>query len=310
MKLLPAKWLSRWLAQPQVTNRDALILAVIAWVVIAGLLYGGRALLRLVDVVDANSAIPLWLAAGVAGLMLAIGLLVGARKGAKTEQLRYRIADLEARIEELATYQTYAEHVRDALADLRKTLAGELPAFSLRDFVENGLFEPAQRLLVRSATRGEVRFSILHADGEDFVMARAGVLYPALGHSLEGRQNFRMPINESFSLYAFQRGRVFASGKLSEDDRFSPHQRATRPYESIVSVPLWNDAEVDGVFNVVATESEAFNGVDRSYLALLGSVIDVARAAAALVSDNEQLAEPDGELDDDPDVLPPGAAAH
>lgn len=92
---------------------------------------------------------------------------------------------------------------------------------------------------------------------------------------------------------------MFASGKLSEDDRFKPHPQATRPYESIVSVPLWADDDVDGVLNVVSTDADAFNAVDRSYLALIGSVIDVARAAMAGTKSDER-----------PSELPPERRAH
>ena len=83
-------------------------------------------------------------------------------------------------------------------------------------------------------------------------------LFPALGHTPEGRGKFRMPIDESFSGLAFRQRKVFASGKLSEDERFKPHPKAKRPYESIVSVPLWQAGEVDGVLNVVGTKADAF----------------------------------------------------
>jgi putative methionine-R-sulfoxide reductase with GAF domain len=105
-------------------------------------------------------------------------------------------------------------------------------------------------------------------------------LYPALGHTPQGRQDFRIPIDESFSGLSYRQGRIIASGKLSEDDRFRAHPRARRPYESIVSVPLCKYGEVDGVFNVVATRPDAFSVVDRTYISLLGSVIDVARVAS------------------------------
>ena len=309
----PRKVASGWLQQPQVTNREALIVGVLGGVVTWALLYAAGALLAVADLVDFDSSVPVWLAAVVAGLALALGLLLGAHKGAKVDVLTERISDLEVAAEELATYQTYAEHLRDALADLRKALAGELPDFSLRDFVEDGLFDPAQRLLVRSHDRGEIRFSILHKDGDDFVMAGADDPYPALGHSLEKRQQFRIPAVESFSLHAYQHGKVFASGKLSEDDRFTPHPKATRPYESIVSIPLWKQGEVDGVLNVVATRPDAFNPVDRSYLALLGSIVDVARAADELRCVEEVTAEADGSDETaidrsnvGPTELPPG----
>jgi GAF domain-containing protein len=122
---------------------------------------------------------------------------------------------------------------------------------------------------------------------------------------------------DSFSLHAYQHEKIFASGNLSEDSRFSPHQKATRPYESIISIPLWNQGEVDGVLNVVATKPEAFNPVDRSYLALLGPIIDVARAATEL--DTEALESEDAPSwpdpgnaypDDGPSEMPPPTTPH
>jgi hypothetical protein len=276
----PNQILGAWLDRPQVTNRDALVVGVLSALVFLALGYGIRALLAALDLIDFGGAIPVWTAAIAGGALLGVGLLLGARKGGKTDELQARISDLEARTVQLGAYEVYAEHIRDALADLRRHISGELPAFSLRDFIESGLFVPAQRLLVRTGSRGDIRFSILHPDGDDFVMRGEGGLFPALGHSLEGRQKFRLPIADSFSMLAFMRGKVFASGKLSDDSRFEPHPRATRPYESIISVPLWKQGNVDGVFNVVSTAENAFSPVERTYVAVLGSVIDVARAAA------------------------------
>jgi hypothetical protein len=301
----PAKLVSRWLKEPQVTNRQALVVGVIGSLAGAALLYGGGRGLQALGLIDFRSTVPVWIAALVGGVTLGAGLWLGARKGSRSDLLRERISDLEGQAEELGSYAAYAEHLRDALADLRKLLAGEMPAFSARDFVEVGLFVPAQRFLTRSQARGEVRFSVLHQDGSDFVMAGELGLHPALGHSLEGRQQFRMPITESFSMHAFQRGKVFASGRLSDDGRFTPNPKAARPYESIVSIPLWKGGEVDGILNVIATEAEAFNAVDRSYLTLLGSVIDVARAAQPMTIGDEQPSSIGPEKGEQP-RLPPG----
>ena len=302
------KFLARWLETPQVTNRQALIVGVIGSVLASAVLYGGGKALAALDIIDFKSAVSVWLTALIAGAMLALGLFLGARKGAGVQRLEDQISNLQDRADELGAYEIYGEHLRDALADLRKALSGELPAFSLRDFIEGGLFVPAQRFLDRARPRGEIRLSILHPDGDDFVMTGPGGLHPAFGHSLEGRQRFRMPIDESFSMHAFHRGKVFASGKLSDDERFTPHHRAQRPYESIVSIPLWKQGRVDGVFNVVATEPDAFNAVDRSYLTLIGSVIDVARAFPSDVPEPEDDIAPsalDGP-DHDQRQLPPG----
>lgn len=117
-----------------------------------------------------------------------------------------------------------------------------------------------------------MRFSILEVDGEDFVMARGNDLSPALGHRMESRRAFRLPIEQSFSQYALRMDRTFWSGQLSEDQRFTRHERADsgREYESIVSVPVRiHGADPDGVFNVIATSQNAFTSVDRTYINLL-----------------------------------------
>jgi hypothetical protein len=120
-----------------------------------------------------DDSVPIW------GLVLAIGLAgaLGIVRGASGDREVDTTGELEALKKQVATlgaYDTYAAHVEDALRDLRLVLAGELPSFSLRDFVETGIFEPAHILLQRDyagAPRGDVRFSILHPtdDGEDFV---------------------------------------------------------------------------------------------------------------------------------------------
>lgn len=156
----PRQATSEWLDRPQVTNREALTVGLVGAALFAALTYGARGLLAAAGIVDFRASMPVWLAGIIAGAMLAFGLFLGARRGKKAEELRSKISGLEARTQLLAGYEVYAEHLRDALADLRKLLAGDLPVFAIRDFIENGLFEPAQRLL-GSKDRGELRFSIL-----------------------------------------------------------------------------------------------------------------------------------------------------
>jgi GAF domain-containing protein len=260
----------RWLNAPHRTNRHAIVAGILASLATLALLYAGGLLLDVVDVVDFDGTAPVWLAGLITGAALGGGFVLG-RAGSRASR------------EEVRTYDRYAEHLRDALADLRRTFGEELPDFSLRDFVENGVFQPAQRLLVRRGARGDVRFSILHpsADGTTWLMAddRTG-LFPALGHSLESRQNYSLAIEGSFSELAYRGGRMAWSNHLQEDERFRTHPRARagRKYDSIVSVPLWSQGEVDGVLNVIASESEAFSPIDRTYITLLASVIDVARS--------------------------------
>jgi GAF domain-containing protein len=281
----PIKAVEGWLDRPQRTNRDALVVGLVGAAIFAAALYAARRLLAAADLVDIGTPLPVWLAAAIAGVALGVGLLLGRRTVGVLENqvgaLKGQVGRLEARTSELGASEPYSEHIREALRDLRKVVGGELPWFSLRDYVEKGLFEPAQRLLMRDGTRGDVRFSVLHVDGDEFVMAEANDPYPALGHSLDARQNFRLAIAGSFSELAYRHGRVYASRNLAEDDRFRTHPRARpeRRYDSIVSVPLATKDTVDGVFNVIAARQDAFNPVDITYITMLGAVIDLARAA-------------------------------
>jgi hypothetical protein len=231
-----------------------------------------------------------WVAALIGLIAFLVGLVLGTAMGGAREGdgLKTKISELESRTGELGEYEIYAEHVRDALGELRKVVAKELPSVSTRDFIEVGIFEPAHRLLRRDhrdADRGDVRFSILVSDGDDFVMADDSGLLPARGHRSESRQRFRLAIKDSFAGVAFNSGRVQSSNDLGADQRFRPHPKAStdREYQSMVSVPLWRVGEVDGVLNVLAVRKDAFSPVDRTYITLLASVIDVARSLDAAV---------------------------
>jgi GAF domain-containing protein len=67
---------------------------------------------------------------------------------------------------------------------------------------------------------------------------------------------------------------------LDGDTRFHRHPKASpeRGYRSIVSVPLWRSGQIAGVLNVIATRRDAFSPIDRTYVTLLASVIDVAES--------------------------------
>lgn len=125
-----------------------------------------------------------------------------------------------------------------------------------------------------------MRFSILRPEGDDFVMADGDDLFPARGHHPESRQRFRLPIKGSFAGGALDHARVQWSNDLETDTRFSLHPKASpdRAYDSIVSVPLWRAGEITGVLNVIASRKNAFSAVDRTYITLLASVIDVAES--------------------------------
>lgn len=225
-----------------------------------------------------------WIAAIIASVTFLAGLILGAAVDvSEDDTLSAKISELESRTGELGTYETYAEHLRDALRDLRQVLAKELPSFSTRDFIETGVFAPAHALLQvdhRDLARGDVRFSILRPLGDNFVMTEGDQLAPALGHQAESRQHFQLPIKGSFAGIALDHARVQWSNELETDTRFRLHPKASpeRGYRSIVSVPLWRSGEISGVLNVIATRKDAFSPIDRTYITLLASVIDVAES--------------------------------
>ena len=205
----PLQPAQEWLYRPQQTNRDALVVGFVGFAMTAAAVYALRKLLELVNVVDFTSSLPIWVASLIGGATLGLGLLLGR---ATARGLQHRVGTLseevdrlQARSRELDAYQTFSEHLREAMADLRMAISGELPSFSVGDFIEKGLFEPAQRLLMRDGSRGDVRFSTLHTDGDDFVMCDDDGPFPALGHSLEARQNFRLPVAGSFSELPFRK---------------------------------------------------------------------------------------------------------
>jgi hypothetical protein len=213
-----------------------------------------------------------WIVALIASTTFVGGVTLGIALGAADdgEQLDSKIRELESRTGELGAYGAYAEHLRDALADLRRVVAHELPSFSTRDFIETGIFEPAHTLLLRDhldQERGDVRFSILRTKDDEFVMTDGENLLPARGHHAESRQMFRLPIRGSFAGLALDLARVQWSNDLETDTRFNPHPKASpdRQYRSIMSVPLWQSGTITGVLNVIATRKDAFSSVDRSY---------------------------------------------
>jgi GAF domain-containing protein len=265
------KHVSEWLRKPQRTRGDDLLLAPIIAALVWLIGYLGGLALDALGLVSFDNTVPLWVAAIGAGAALLLGLFLGRRTYTFTSQ----------------TNELYTEHLRDALRDLRRLTAGELPDFQIRDYVESGLFQPAHRLLTtRGRDRGDVRFSILHPDENDGSTLRMcgdkEGPYPALGHSMEGRQEFSIGIDGSFSGLTYRTGKPQYSNKLSEDDRWEPHPMAKkgREYESIISVPLIWAGKTDGVLNVIGVNEGAFDASDQTYVALLGAVIDVARSVA------------------------------
>jgi hypothetical protein len=178
-------------------------------------------------------------------------------------------------------HRAYAEHVRQILDHLRQVIAGEMPDLNYTDFIERGILEPARDML-RQDPDEDIRLSILAPD--DAPNDGYFVMPMAVGHSLPGRQNFRLKIADSISRFAYEKREPFVWNDLSNENAYTPHPKASRPYRSMISLPVCGTDEIYGVFNVISTLDHAFDDADTEYVKTLGSIINV--AAGLILADH------------------------
>jgi hypothetical protein len=233
-----------------------------------------------------GGSIPAWVAAVIA--VGAAVIVYASRRRVRTfrtgistrdetiatlQPLADRVPELENDLEscQWATqrHQTYGYHVCEMLELLRKVLTGQTPGVSIGDFITRGVLQPARDMLGESPAEG-VRLSILHPRDGYFEM-----LFSA-GHRLESHEKYRLRIADSLSRIALEDGILTHWDDVTEDSRFSANLQATRPFCSMVSMPIIVGANVGAVFNVIATNPEAFDPTDVTYIAALGTIIAVA----------------------------------
>lgn len=213
----------------------------------------------------ADEEVPTW------SLALTIGVAIGlsVAYGFRARRWTLEIDDLEWQLA-LSGYSRTLH--QEALQTLQKVLNGDIKDVSVDAFIEQGILELGREFLQRGPGE-EVRLSVLVPDGSDFLMKWAA------GHRLESKQKFRRPIAELFSKIAYETGELTWSADVDQDDRFTPIPVATRPYKSLVSVPLRAGGTVIGVLNGISTYPDAFSEVDIQFIELLGSIVDVVWAA-------------------------------
>lgn len=167
----------------------------------------------------------------------------------------------------------YVEHTTDAIDTLQLVRTGEIEPIAVGAFIQEGIFEPAHTILSQG-DRGDVRFSILDPDGDEFTMPLA------LGHSVDSRRRFRLKIAGSFGGMTYADGKPRVSNDTRHDDRFSPHPKARpgREYRSIVAAPIRHGHEVQAVFVVVAEHPDAFSEAEVAYVRELAAIAGLARS--------------------------------
>jgi GAF domain-containing protein len=227
--------------------------------------------------IGGHLSIPTWLVAAAIGVCGGVILILAWRLRRRHGQLEELVGGVEGmvgavRYAEQAREITaaYAEHLIEVLYAFQRVLAGDIPGVTIKEFIEDGILEPA-RDLIKTRQDEDVRLSILVPEDDDFVMTFAA------GHTLESKKAFRLPIDHAFSKWAFRTSVIYWSGDLASDDRFTRHPRAAqeRDYNSIISVPIRAGAKVVAVFNTIFTPPDAFDEADLLYVRLIGAAIEL-----------------------------------
>lgn len=222
----------------------------------------------------AGGRVPTW------WLALSVGISIGlaVAYGWRARRWLRAVDDLEWQL----ALSGYAEELlHGVLETLQKILHGDVREVSLDALVERGVLEAAREFIERGPDE-EVRLSVLVPDGNDFVMRWAA------GHRLESQRKFRQPIDEMFARFSYRSGDVELSDDVQTDERWKPLAKATRPYRSLVTVPIHRGDETVAVLNAISTYPAAFGDGDIMFLQLLAAIIEVAWAPGVFKNGDEQ----------------------
>ena len=78
------------------------------------------------------------------------------------------------------------------------------------------------------------------------------------------------------SRFAFESGNAQSWDDVTAERMFTPNPEGTRPFRSMISLPIRNGEDILGVFNAISAEPYAFDPAEERYIASLGGVINVA----------------------------------
>lgn len=266
-------------------GRDVLQAALVDLTSKALLYVGGGLVAAFLLLVFFGGSVPAWLLAVVA-LVATVVVFLSWRQ---IRRLRSDVESRDAQIAELQPFkqntpelegtvgafswalerfEVYTAHIAEVLDHLQLVLSGNIDV-PIPVYIERGILEPARDVLA-SHPGAHVRLSVLLPDGDCFVMVWTA------GHTLPGQSKYRVPIKDTLSRLAYESGEPQAWEDVTEDDRFEQNPKATHHTRSMISIPLRRGEDIIGVFNVIASEPEAFDPAEAQYLASLGSIISVA----------------------------------
>ncbi len=162
----------------------------------------------------------------------------------------------------------------EALESVQYALGTE-EFWDINALVERGVLGLALGLLVRSAEE-DVRLAVLVPADDPPVHFK---MRWAAGHRPESVQNYMFEIDKTLAGIAFSRGEYVDRPTVTSDDDFVENPKATRPFASLVAVPLRIEERIVGVLSVVSTVETAFTQADVSFIKAIGALLDVILAA-------------------------------
>jgi hypothetical protein len=162
----------------------------------------------------------------------------------------------------------------EALESVQLAIASDDP-WDLDALVERGVLGTVRGLLIRKGDE-DVRLAVLFPADDPPVHWR---MRWAAGHRPESVRNYHHEIDETLAGIAFRRGDYVERGNVRDDPDFRPNPRETRPFKSLVAVPLRVEERIVGAFSVVSTVENAFESTDIAFIKVIGALLDVILAA-------------------------------
>ena len=220
----------------------------------------------------AHHEVRLWFLIVVAMFVAAVAFLVGFlwRRPvvvASDAVVAARLAELEQAFAE----SEYGKRLlRDVLESIQTSIASE-DDWQLDQLVERGVLGPVRGLLIRAANE-DVRLAVLmpRNEGPD----RWRMRWTA-GHRHESVRAYNQEIDSTMAGLAYRRGELVKSEDVRADERFQANPRETRPFRSLVAIPLQVEDRVVGALSVVSTREGAFAARDISFIQVVAAVVDV-----------------------------------
>jgi hypothetical protein len=203
-------------------------------------------------------------------VLVAVAYFVGRRSRVDASEPS-SVRDLERSV---ASVEYQKRLLWDALESIQQAIATE-EEWQLDELVERGVLGPARGLLVRDAQE-DVRMAVLTPRDDP---PTCWQMRWAAGHRPESVRSYNREIDRTMAGIAFRRGEFVESSNVREDPRIEPNPRESRPFSSLVSMPLRVGDDIVGAFTIVSTRAAAFSSTDVSFIKLIGAVLDVLLAA-------------------------------